>query len=205
MNIYARYVLPRLTDLVMRNKADAAERAKLMPLASGVVLEVGIGSALNLPFYGRGVERVYAVDPSRELWRIGLRRVQAAPFPVEFLPCSAEHIPLSAAVADAAVCTWTLCTIPNPAAALEEISRVLKPEGRLLFIEHGWAPEPGAQAWQNRLTPIWKRVAGGCHMNRKIDELIRDAGFRFAQIERGYAKGPKLLAYLYRGVAQHAA
>lgn len=202
MSIYARYVLPRLTDLVMRNKAATAERAKLMPFASGVVLEIGIGSALNLPFYGPEVEKVYGVDPSRALWSIGRRRVAAAPFPVEFLPCSAEHISLGAAVADSAVSTWTLCTIPNPATALEEIGRVLKPEGRLLFIEHGCAPEPGVQAWQNRLTPVWKRVAGGCHMNRKIDDLIIEAGFRFAQVETGYASGPKVLAYLFRGVAR---
>ncbi len=120
MSLYARYILPRLTDLVMRNKADTTERANFVPLASGVVLEVGIGSALNLPFYGPSVERVYGVDPSHELWRIGRRRVEAVPFPVEFLPCSAEHIPLDAAVADSAVSTWTLCTIPNPAAALDE-------------------------------------------------------------------------------------
>lgn len=202
MSLYNRYVLPRLTDLVMRNKVDAAECEKLVPLAAGVVLEVGIGSALNMPFYGPRVEKVYGVDPSQELWRIGRRRIAAAPFPVEFFACSADRIPLGAAVADFAVSTWTLCTIADPRTSLEEIKRILKPAGRLLFIEHGWASEPGVQAWQTRLTPIWKRVAGGCHMDRKIEELITKAGFRLDRLETGYARGPKPLAYLYRGVAR---
>jgi len=201
MSFYARHVLPRLTDLVMRNKADAEERAKLIPLASGVVLEVGIGSALNLSFYRSSVEKVYGVDPSRELWNIGRRRVEAAPFPVEFLHCSAERIPLDDAVVDTVVSTWTLCTIPDATLVLSEIKRVLKPEGQLLFIEHGLAPDRGVQAWQDRLTPAWKRIAGGCHMNHKIDRLIGDAGFHFRRIDRGYASGPRILAYLYKGVA----
>lgn len=202
MSLYARYVLPRLTDLVMRNQVNKAERTKLIPLASGVVLEVGIGSALNLPFYGPSVKKVYGVDPSPELWEIGRRRVEAASFPVEFLPCPAERIRLDAAMADCAVSTWTLCTIPDPAAALAEITRVLRRGGQLLFIEHGWAPDRQVQAWQNRLTPAWKRIAGGCHMNRRIDHLIADAGLHIVEIEREYGSGPKLLAYLYKGRAQ---
>ncbi len=205
MSLYARYVLPRLTDLVMRNRADAEERAKLLPLATGVVVEVGIGSALNLPCYGPAVEALYGVDPSVALWRIGRRRVAAARFPVQFVAGSAERIPLPAALADTVVSTWTLCTIPDPRAALAEMRRVLKPDGRLLFIEHGRAPDPGVRAWQDRLTPVWKRVAGGCHMNRPIDALIGGAGFEFAKIEVGYASGPKVLAYLYRGVAWRTA
>ena len=202
MSLYARYVLPRLTDLIMRNKADAAERAKLIPQASGVVLEIGIGSALNVPYYGPTVKRLYGVDPSRELWTIGRRRMKAASFPIEFLPCSAESIPLEDAGVDTVVSTWTLCTIRDPCAALAEVRRVLKPDGYLLFIEHGRAPDTHAQVWQDRLTPLWMRVAGGCHMNRQIDMLISEAGFSFAKIETGYVSGPKVLAYLYRGVAQ---
>lgn len=205
MSIYARCVLPRLTDLVMRNKADAAERAKLVPLASGAVLEVGIGSALNVPFYGAGVARLCGLDPSIELWRIGRRRVARARFPVQFLVGSAERIPLEDHTVDTVVSTWTLCTIPDPALAMAEIRRVLKPEGRLVFIEHGRAPERRVQAWQGRLTPLWKRVAGGCHMNREIDAIIGKAGFRLSRIERGYTSGPKLLTYLYRGVAEPGA
>jgi ubiquinone/menaquinone biosynthesis C-methylase UbiE len=202
VNLYERYVLPRLTDLVMRNKADAEERAKLVPLASGVVVEVGIGSALNVPFYGPEVKKLYGVDPSVELWKIGRRRAERAPFPVEFVPASAERIPLDDALADVVVSTWTLCTISQPAVALAEVRRVLKPGGQFLFIEHGRAPEPGVQRWQDRLTPIWGRVAGGCHMNRRIDELIAGAGFHVIRLDRGYASGPRVLAYLYKGRAE---
>ena len=204
MSVYARYVLPRLIDLVMRSKADAEERAKLLPLAAGVVVEVGIGSALNVPFYGPGVEKLYGVDPSVELWRIGQRRVQAAPFPVEFLASPAERIPLADRLADTVVSTWTLCTIPDPRAALAEMKRVLKPKGHFVFIEHGRAPDVRVQTRQDGLTPIWTRVAGGCHMNRRIDELIASAGFELSRIDREYGDGPKALAYLYKGVAQHA-
>lgn len=201
MNIYEKYVLPRLTDLVMRNKTDMAERAKLIPLARGIVLEIGIGSGLNLPFYNPKVEKLYGVDPSLELRKIGRRRSRDTPFPIEFLLSSAESIPVGDRVVDTVVSTWTVCTIPNVTAALAEMKRVLKPEGQFLFIEHGWAPDPDTQVWQNRLTPAWKRVAGGCHMNRKIDALITDAGFRLVELETGYASGPKPLAYLYKGLA----
>jgi SAM-dependent methyltransferase len=202
MNIYHRYVLPRLIDLVMRNEADAAERAKLVPQAAGVVVEIGIGSALNVPYYGSGVTKLYGVDPSLELWRIGQPRIKAASFPVELLAGSAEHIPLEPSTADTAVSTWTLCSIPDPTRALAEIRRILKPDGRLFFIEHGLAPDSGVGAWQGRLTPFWKRISGGCHMDRKIDSLISGAGFRFDALERAYGTGPRILAYLYRGIAR---
>jgi ubiquinone/menaquinone biosynthesis C-methylase UbiE len=202
MSFYARHVLPRLTDVVLRHQAE--ERARLLPLVSGVVVEVGIGSALNIPFYGRGVEKLYGVDPSVELWRIGRHRLEAAPFPVEILLASAERIPLADGLADAVVSTWTLCTIPDAPAALTEMRRVLKLTGHFFFIEHGRAPEPRVQTWQDRLTPFWKRVAGGCHLNRAIDELIAGAGFELLKLDPGYASGPKPLAYLYRGVARRA-
>lgn len=202
MRLYARYVLPRLIDLVMRNKADAAERAKLIPLAAGVVLEIGIGSALNVPYYGSAVKRVYGVDPSRELWNIARRRVKDARFAVDFLAASSESIPLDDATADTAVMTWTLCSIPDADRALGEIRRVLKPGGRLVFIEHGWAPDPGVEAWQRRVNPLWRRVSGGCNLDRKIDDLIVGAGFQITRIERSYADGPKPLSYLYKGLAE---
>ena len=205
MSVYAKYVLPRLTDLVMRSKADAAERAKLIPLASGVVLEVGIGSALNVPYYEGGVAKLYGVDPSIELWRIGRGRVERARFPIEFLLGSGERLPLGDRAVDTVVSTWTLCTIPDPPRALAEIGRVLKPEGRFLFVEHGRAPAGRVRVWQDRLNPLWKRVAGGCHMNRPIEDLIAQAGFRFTRIEKEYTSGPKVLTYFYRGVAEPAA
>ena len=202
MRFYDTYVLPRVINLAMQNKAATAERAAFVPLASGKVLEVGIGSGLNLPFYGRAVERLHGVDPSRELWRMARRRADRAPFSVGFTAASAESLPIEDAAFDTVVTTWTLCTIPDPAKSLVEMKRVLKPGGRLLFVEHGRSPDAGVQAWQNRLNPLWKRLAGGCHLNRKIDELIRDAGFRITRIERAYTRGPKPFAYLYKGLAE---
>lgn len=202
--LYARFVLPRLTDLAMRHPTASAERARFIPLASGVVLEVGIGSALNLPFYPPTIEKLYGVDPSVDLWMLGRRRVEVARFPVEFLVRSAESIPLGTATFDTVVSTWTLCTIHDPRRALTEMRRVLRSTGRLIFIEHGRAPDTGVRRWQDRLTPLWKRVAGGCHMNRKIDTLIADAGFHFTTLDTGYTRGPRPFVYLYRGVAHPA-
>ena len=202
MNIYEKYVLPKLIHLAMRNRVATAERAKFVPLASGTVLEVGVGSGLNVPFYGPKVRELFALDPSLELWKMARSRVTNAPFPVEFLASSAESIPLGDMTIDTVVTTWTLCTIRNPAEALTEMRRVLKPEGQLIFVEHGRSPDRGVLAWQDRLNPMWKRVAGGCCLNRKIDDLIVAAGFCVTQIERAYSRGPKPLSYLYKGLAQ---
>ncbi len=204
MSLYAKYVLPRLIDFAMSSKATTAERTRLIPLASGVVLEIGAGSALNLPFYGPAVRKLYALDPSRELWRLGRRRVQDVPFPIEFLQSSAESIPLGTATMDTVVSTWTLCTIPDPSAALEEMRRVLRPHGTLVFIEHGSSPDARVRAWQKRLNPLWKRVAGGCHLDRQIERLIGRAGFQISTLERGYGEGLKPFVYLYRGLARPA-
>jgi ubiquinone/menaquinone biosynthesis C-methylase UbiE len=204
MRLYAEYLLPRLTHLAMRNKAAAAERGKLVPAASGTVLEIGIGSGLNVPYYGPAVEALYGVDPSRELWRLGRARAEKAPFPIHFLPVSAERIPLEDASIDTAVSTWVLCTIPDLRQALGEIRRVLKPGGRFIFIEHGAAPQAGVRVWQDRLTPIWRRIAGNCHMNRAIDLLVTEAGFDLERLDASYARGPRLLAYLFRGIAHRA-
>jgi ubiquinone/menaquinone biosynthesis C-methylase UbiE len=184
----------------MRKKIATAERRKFIPLASGTVLEVGAGSGLNLPCYGPQVQKLYALDPSRELWKMARKRVREAPFPVEFLAASAERIPLEDMSVDTVVTTWTLCTIPDPLQALTDMRRVLKPEGRLIFVEHGRSSDPGVLAWQNWLTPVWSRIGGGCHLNRKIDALIADAGFDITQIDRGYSRGPKPMAYLYRAL-----
>jgi ubiquinone/menaquinone biosynthesis C-methylase UbiE len=202
MSVYERHVLPRLIDLAMGSKAQAAERAQVVPLASGVVLEVGIGSGRNLPFYGPGVERLYGLDPSRELWRLAGKRVERAPVRVQFIRASAERIPLKAMTVDTAVMTWTLCSIPDPERALREVRRVLKPDGRLLFVEHGRSPDRRVVAWQDRLDPIWTRVAGGCHLNRKIGDLMAGAGFQLSQMETRYGGGPRPFAYLYRGLAR---
>jgi ubiquinone/menaquinone biosynthesis C-methylase UbiE len=202
MNLYERYVLPRLIDLAMRNTASQRERARAIPRAAGTVLEVGIGSGLNLPFYGRAVERLYGVDPRPELWALGRNRIERAPCPVEFIQRSAEQIPLGDESIDTVVMTWTLCSIPDAGRALLEMKRVLRREGQLIFIEHGLAPDPRIVAWQNRLNPVWRRVAGGCNLNRKIDGLLLDAGFEITESEQGYGTGPRPMAYLYRGVAR---
>jgi ubiquinone/menaquinone biosynthesis C-methylase UbiE len=205
MGFYARHVLPRLIDLAMGSAMVAADRAALIPLASGRVLEVGIGSGLNLPFYGPGVGRLLGVDPSPALWKLARHRAARVPFPLEFLEGSAEHLPARDAAFDTVVATWTLCSIGDPRAALAEIKRVLAPGGRFLFIEHGRSPDPRVYAWQRRLTPLWKRLAGGCRLDRSADELIRAAGLSIARIEAGYAEGPRLFTYRVKGVATRPA
>jgi len=201
MGIYASYVLPRLMDRALQSPVVAAERAKCVPRASGRVLEVGIGSGLNLPFYRPTVETLCGLDPSVDLWRLATARVARTPFPVEFVGASAERLPIADASFDAVVTTFTLCTIPDPPAALGEISRVLKPDGRLLFVEHGRAPDARVCGWQDRLTPLWRRLAGGCHLNRKIDELIVSAGFSIVEMDARYSAFPKLLGYFFSGTA----
>jgi ubiquinone/menaquinone biosynthesis C-methylase UbiE len=202
MGIYARYVLPRLIDIVMRKESDTAERARLVPLARGRVLEVGFGSGLNLPFYSPAVERLYGLDPSRELWRLARRRIDAVRVPFEFVPASAEVMLLPEASVDDDVITWTACSIPDAGPALREIRPVLRPEGRLVFVEHGHSPDGAVARSQDRLNPAWKRVAGSCTLNRRVDELIVGAGFDITSIEHGCGEGPKVFSYLYKGIAQ---
>jgi len=201
VSVWGRVVLPRLIDLVMRNRAAAMERARLVPLASGVVLEIGIGSALNHPYYSPDVRALYGVDPSLALWRIGRRRLGAGALPVRYVVGSAEALPVADRCVDSVVTTWTLCSIPDARAALAEMRRVLRPGGRLVFIEHGRAPDPSVRRWQDRLTPLWARVAGGCHLNRPIDALLEAAGFQPITLDRGYGEGPRPMSYLYKGVA----
>ena len=202
MGFYGRYVLPTLTELAMKNEAARTERARIVPRASGVVLEIGVGSGLNIPIYGDAVRKLYALDPSAELLRMARRRAQRATFPVEFLQHPAEAIPLGDGTVDTVVTTWTLCTIPDAVAALREIRRVLRPDGRLIFIEHGRSTDPGVVRWQDRLTPLWRKVSGGCHLNRPIDQLLAQGGFQVSEMERGYMAGPRIGAYLYRGIAR---
>jgi SAM-dependent methyltransferase len=201
MSAYGRYVLPILTDLVMRNPVARAERARLVPLARGDVLEVGVGSGLNLPIYGPQVRTLYALDPSPELLRMARRRAKAG-FPVSFIQESAESIPLPDSAVDTVLTTWTLCTIRDPLKALREMRRVLRADGRLIFIEHGRAPDPAIVEWQDRLTPFWRAMAGGCHLNRSIDRLLGLGGFEITQLDRGYTPGLRVAAYLYRGLGR---
>ncbi len=204
MGFYAKHILPRLLDLAMRNKETARLRAAWIPQARGVVLEIGIGSGLNLPFYSSEVHQIYGVDPSVELQRMARQRATTGRGKVEFLTQSAEEpLPLASATIDTVVVTWTVCSIPNAAKALQEMKRVLKGSGRLIFVEHGRAPDPAVAAWQDRLTPVWKRITGGCHLNRRIDELVMEAGFQISDLKTCYVAGPRPMTYTYQGVAQH--
>lgn len=201
MGLYQRWVLPGLVDLSMRQRRLAAYRNRTISKAHGTVLEVGIGSGLNLPFYGQAVERIYGIDPSHELLAMAKMRVADAHCPVSLVCASAEQLPLNSESVDTLVMTWTLCTIPDARKALLEMRRVLKPNGRLLFVEHGLSPDPHIERWQNRLTPFWKRIGGGCHLNRKMDDLVRAAGFEISEFRTGYMKGPKPMTYMYEGQA----
>jgi ubiquinone/menaquinone biosynthesis C-methylase UbiE len=203
MGFYTKHILPRFIDLAMRNRETARLRAAWLPQAHGDVLEIGLGSGLNLPFYSSQVRRVYGLDPSTELLQIARKRALDVPLEVEFLPQSAEDpAPLADRSVDTVVMTWTLCSIADASKALQQIIRVLKPDGRLIFLEHGRAPDAGIAAWQDRLTPVWKRIGGGCHLNRKIDELIEAAGFRIGELRTCYLSGPRPMTYTYQGVAQ---
>ena len=204
MSLYQRHVLPRLLHLTMRQKQLLPFRRRVIGAAEGRVLEVGIGSGINLPLYGPSVRTVIGLDPSPELLRMARDRAASAPVPIELLEASAEAVPLEAASIDTVVTTWTLCTIPDAHRALAELRRVLKPGGTLLFVEHGRAPEPGVAHWQDRLDPIWRRIAGGCHLNRKIDDLIAGSGFRIDALANARLSGPKTHTFLYEGRARPA-
>lgn len=200
MGLYAKYVLPRIIDLAMSNPETRHLREAWIPQARGEVLEVGIGSGLNLQFYSPEVQRVYGVDPSIELQRMARKRVGR--IEVEFLSQPVEEaLPLEDASIDTVVLTWTLCSIGDPERALGEMKRVLKPSGRLIFVEHGRAPDAGVAQWQDRLTPLWKRISGGCHLNRRIDEIIKGAGFEIPALAAGYIPGPRPMTYTYQGIA----
>ncbi len=200
--IYARYFLPTLTDLAMRNRELSRLRAQWIARARGEVLEIGIGSGLNLPYYSSEVRHIYGIDPSAELQRLARKRLHSVAVPVDFLLQSAgQPVPLPEESIDTVVVTWALCSIEDPARALLQARRVLKPAGQLIFIEHGRAPEAGVRRWQSRLTPAWKHIAGGCHLDRKVDDLIAGAGFQIAELSTSYLSGPRLLTFMYRGIA----
>jgi ubiquinone/menaquinone biosynthesis C-methylase UbiE len=201
MGVYERWILPRLLDLAMRNRLLDHYRQRTIGTARGLVLEIGVGSGLNLPFYDRAVDRVCGIDLSSELLDLAHNRTADAVVSVSLLQASAEHLPFAVAVFDSIVMTWTLCSIANPVAALMEMRRVLKPGGQLLFVEHGLSPEIRTARWQHRLTPYWKRIGGGCHLDRKMDDLIRAAGFQINAVETGYMNGPKPWTFMYQGSA----
>jgi len=202
MNFYQKWILPRLVDVAMRNKVATRYRSRIVPKACGTVLEIGVGSGLNLPFYGIGVEHLYGLDPSEELLAMAGKRARGIAFPIDFIAQTSEEIPLGDSSVDTIVMTWTLCSIADPVKALKELGRVIRPGGTLLFVEHGLAPEIRVQDWQQRLNPLWSKLTGGCNLNRRMDQLIRTAGFDLAELKTEYAEGPRPLSYMYSGQAQ---
>ncbi len=204
MGFYQRYIVPPLTHLAMSQQQLLPFRQQVVAAAEGRVLEIGVGSGLNFRFYGAGVTSVIGLEPSAQLLRLARPRAAAATVPVILLDASAEAIPLDAGSIDTVVTTWTLCTIPDASRALAEMRRVLKPGGTLLFVEHGRAPEPSVARWQDRLDPLWSRIAGGCHLNRKMDDLVKGAGFRIDTLENPRLSGPRTHTFLYEGRARPA-
>jgi SAM-dependent methyltransferase len=202
MSFYNRHIMPRLINGVCGMSQFSDQRQKIVPMAEGLVVEIGIGSGLNLPHYDAGkVSKVIGVDPDEQMWKAGRERVRQSAVPVERVGLSGEQVPLDRHMADTVLVTYSLCTIPDAVAALHEMRRILKPGGRLLFLEHGAAPEESVRKWQGRIDPLWKRIAGGCHSGRPIPKLLEQAGWKIDEMEEGYISGPKPLAYNYWGSA----
>lgn len=202
MNPYERYLLPYLIDWTCGLRAVARQRDKLLPRAHGRVLEIGIGTGLNLSHYDRSqLSEFYGLDPAAQMHRLARKRARQAGLDVQLLELPAERIPMPDASFDTVVTTYTLCTIPDPLQALREMRRVLKPDGQLLYCEHGRAPDASVRRWQDRLTPWWKPLAGGCHLNRDIPALLRQADFTLLDENERYLPGPRPLTYNYWGVA----
>ena len=200
MGFYQARVLPHLIQMSMKQKHFEPYRRRVTAAARGRVLEIGVGSGLNLPLYAAGTT-VVGLDPSARLLSMARDATADRTHGVELTEGSAESAPFSDHSFDTVVTTWTMCSIPDVATALSEIRRVLKADGRLLFAEHGLASSPGVVRWQNALTPVWKRIGGGCHLNRAIDQLIVANGFRITTLHTGYMKGPKPMTFMYEGEA----
>jgi len=202
MNVYARTIFPRLLDWGLSGQATAQYRQQVLAPVAGEVLEVGSGTGLNLPYYPSAVRRLRAVDPNPGMHRLAAQRCDRATFAIERHTARAEALPFADASFDGAVSTWTLCSIPALARALAEIRRTLKPSGCFAFLEHGLSPEPGVQRCQHGLTPLQKRIADGCHLNRDLGQAIAAAGFAIAEMNHAYLpQTPKPLGYLYYGTA----
>lgn len=202
MGFYEKRILPFILNAAMDQKPIRYQRKKVVPHAEGRILEIGIGSGLNLSFYDpTKVEKIWGLDPSAELRVYAEKEAAKVPFDVEFIGLDAEEIPLDDASVDTVLMTYTLCTIPDPVTALKGMRRVLKPGGKLIFCEHGKAPDESVQRWQNRLNPIWKKIGGGCNLNRKIPMLIEEGGFNVADLDTMYIPGPRPMTFNYWGSA----
>jgi ubiquinone/menaquinone biosynthesis C-methylase UbiE len=202
MSLYGRFVLPRLVHCVCGLETHRRQRLKVVPMAAGDVLEIGFGSGLNLAHYDcAAVRRVWALEPAAEMWALAQEAVRRSVLPVELLQASAEEIPLPDESVDTVLLTYTLCTIPDAPRAIAEARRVLRPGGRLLFCEHGAAPDEPVRRWQERINPLWRRLAGGCNVNRHAPSLIEAGGFRIAELATMYLPGWRVASFNAWGVA----
>ncbi len=204
MNLYEQYCLPTLLNFACNLKAIQKQREKVVPLAQGKVLEIGMGSGLNIPFYDvEKIEMVWGLEPSKGMRKKAQANLRTAPFEIRWLDLPSEEIPLDDASVDTIVLTYTLCTIPDWHKALQQMHRVLKPGGKLVFCEHGKAPDKQIHQWQQKINPIWKRIAGGCNLNRPIPKYIEEGGFEIKTIDAEYIPGPRIASYNYWGTAIH--
>jgi len=205
MNPWDRYVLPRLVHFTCSRGPNLRQRRKVIPLAEGRVLEIGFGSGLNLPYYDAAkVTRVWGLDPSTEMTDLAIEAIDESAIDVEIIGLPGEEIPLDDGTADTVVVTYSLCTIPDVNTAFRQMRRVLKPGGRLVFCEHGAAPDASVRRWQDRLDPLWARVGGGCHLNREIPRLLEQGGFRIDGLETMYLPGWRPACFNYWGTAAPA-
>ena len=204
MSFYNKYILPKVLNCACASKPINYQRDKIVPLAEGVVLDIGIGSGLNIPFYNKTkIKQLYGLDPSKELLDIAKSVAKKENLEIEFLQCGAESIPLPDKSIDTVLMTYTMCTITDVALSNSEIIRVLKDDGKLLFCEHGLAPDKNIAKWQKRINPLWSKIAGGCNLNRDIPNLISSSGFKISNMEEMYLPStPKFAGYNYWGVAK---
>lgn len=204
MGLYEKHIVPHLINCACGSKPIRYQRKKVVPLAEGTVLEIGIGTGLNLPYYDASkVKKVIGLDPSEASWKLAGERAKDLPFPVEFVGLPGEQIPLDDKSVDTVLVTFSLCTIPDPAKALEGMRRVLRPGGKLIFCEHGAAPDADVLKWQNRINPVWKVLFGGCNLNRKMPAIIEGSGFKIADLQTMYLPStPRFAGFNYWGVAQ---
>lgn len=202
MKFYDEKILPHLIDFACGMGQVMKTRAQVVPKASGRVLEIGIGTGLNLGFYDADkVSTIVGVDPAAQMQGLARQRAAAIDIPVEMIALELGQIQAADASFDSIVCTFTLCTIPDPLAALQEMRRVLKPGGQFLFGEHGRAPDLKVRVWQDRLTPLWRPLTGGCHLNRDIPALLKAGGFRLREVHSRYLQGPRPLTWVWHGWA----
>lgn len=204
MGLYNKYILPKFINCACGSKPIDYQRGKLVPYAKGIVLDIGIGSGLNIPFYNKSnINHLYGLDPSPELLEIAIKVAKTHELDIEFLECGAESIPLADDSIDTIVITYTMCTMPDISLSNAEMLRVLKPNGKLLFCEHGLAPDKRVAKWQKIINPVWKKIAGGCNLNRDIPKLIESSSLKISEIEEMYLPStPKFAGYNYWGIAE---